>query len=174
MLLKLASHWIVFILPILACSLQAQAPGAPSGAQTTIIVGETGRVVRVIDGDTIEVNINGQTIDVRYLQMNTTERGEPCYQEAKDANAALVEGQVVTLLADSEPTDQYGRWLRHVYANNLHVNAELVRNGWAEAVVYEPNDQFWDAFIELEQQAAQAKRGCHGLTTLFEDNSYRR
>lgn len=173
MSLKIPSILLLFIAPALACSLQTQ-PSSLSINPQTIIVGETGRVMRVIDGDTIEVNINGQTVDVRYLQMNTTERGEPCYQEGKDANATLVDGKVVTLIADAEATDQYGRWLRHVYVNNLHVNAELVRNGWAEAVVYEPNDQYWEAFILLEQEATRAKRGCHGLTTLFEDNSYRR
>lgn len=139
--------------------------------------GEQGQVTRVVDGDTIDVRLNdGETIRVRYLGMNTTEtnRGESCSQDGKQANAALVDGQRVTLVADRDPEDQYGRALRYVYVGDLFVNAELVRQGWAEAVMYEPNDRHWEQLIEIEQQAERANRGCHGMNDIFDDGSYRR
>ncbi|MEM6528281.1 MAG: hypothetical protein AAF653_08290 [Chloroflexota bacterium] len=54
---------------------------APSGGSNNSVSapsGEQGRVVNVIDGDTIDVNINGEVVRIRYLGMNTTERGETC------------------------------------------------------------------------------------------------
>jgi len=136
--------------------------------------GEVGRVVRVIDGDTIEVEIEGDIVDIRYLGMNTTERGETCYNEGKEANAALVEGQIVTLVPDEDPIDPYDRQLRYIYVGDTFVNAELVRQGWAEAVMYEPNDRHWDDLIALEQEAERAGRGCHGISDMFDDGTYRR
>lgn len=147
-----------------------------SGAVFSPPSGETGRVTRVVDGDTIDVDINGEIIRVRYLGMNTTEtnRGEVCAQEGKSANAALVEGRTVTLVPDRDPTDRYGRALRYVYVGSTFVNAELVRQGWAEAVMYEPNDAHWDEFIALEQAAERGRRGCHGMSDIFDDNRYDR
>lgn len=162
--------------PVSSSTTGGSTTGSTNDSAPPANVGETGRVTRVIDGDTIDVEINGETIRIRYLQINTTEknRGESCSQEGTDANAALVAGQIVRLVADQEATDQYDRWLRHVYVGDLHVNAELVRQGWAEAVVYEPNDAFWEAFIALEQEAAAAGRGCHGISDMFDDGNYRR
>ncbi len=146
------------------------------GSSSAVQGGETGRVVRVIDGDTIDVDINGAVVRIRYLGMNTTEtnRGEVCSQEGKQANADLVEGQIVRLVADEDPTDPYDRELRYVFVGNTHVNAELVRQGWAEAVMYEPNDAYWNEFIALEQEATAAGRGCHGMSDIFDDDSYTR
>lgn len=158
-------------------SSSSSGGGSTSGGSSVPVQGgETGRVVRVIDGDTIDVDINGAVVRIRYLGMNTTEtnRGEVCSQEGKQANADLVEGQTVRLVADEDPTDPFDRELRYVFVGNTHVNAELVRQGWAEAVMYEPNDAYWDEFIALEQEAAAAGRGCHGLSDIFDDDTYRR
>ena len=176
----------VLLLSILACSANPIAivtPGAPvssnntgasSSTGSTAPRGETAQVIRVIDGDTIDVNLNGREVRIRYLGMNTAERDEPCYQQGKDANAALVNGQTVTLVPDREAQDRYGRELRYVYVGNTFVNAEIVRQGWAEAVMYEPNDAHWQDFIALEQEATRARRGCHGISDLFNDGSTRR
>lgn len=146
------------------------APNVPGNAPSG---GEQAQVVRVIDGDTIDVMLNGQEQRVRYVGMNTPERDEPCYSEARQANAALVQGQTVTLVRDTSETDRYGRLLRYVYVGNTFVNEQLVRDGWAEVVVYPPDDAQADAFRALEQAAAQAGRGCHP-TGIFNDGSYTR
>jgi len=125
-------------------------------------------VGRVVDGDTIEVLINGSPEDVRYIGIDTPESvapGEPveCYgHEAADANARLVEGETVRLDFDAERRDPYGRLLAYVYLDDLMVNAELVRRGFATTLTIPPNDSHADRFARLERQAGAAGRGLWG------------
>jgi endonuclease YncB( thermonuclease family) len=131
---------------------------------------ETGVVVRVIDGDTIDVDINGQRTRIRYVGVNTPENDEACYSEATNANKSYVEGKTVRLVRDVSNTDRYDRLLRFIYVGDIFVNAEMVKAGYAEAVLYDPDDGFHDEFVEFERQAARAGRGCHP-TGIFNDNS---
>jgi len=136
--------------------------------------GETGaRVVRVIDGDTIDVEVNGQTHRVRYIGINTPESDEACFAEATAANAALVTGQQVRLVKDQSETDRFDRLLRYVYVGETFVNARMVEEGWAESARYDPDVQHFETFRQLEAQAASAGRGCHP-TNVFNDGSYTR
>ena len=134
-------------------------------------VGETRKaaVVRVIDGDTIEVNIEGEIFSVRYIGIDTPEtvhptRGEePCGKEASDKNRELVEGNVVELEKDVSETDKYGRLLRYVYVGDIFVNAELVRLGYAQVATYPPDVKYQDSFLQLQKEAREASRGCWRL-----------
>lgn len=137
------------------------------------INGETARVVRVIDGDTIDVEINGEEFRVRYIGVNTPERDEVCYAEAVRANRDLVQNTTVTLVKDTSDTDQYGRLLRYIYRGTSMVNEALVRDGWAEVVRYPPDTGYYDRFRDLENEAARAGRGCHP-TGIFNDGSMTR
>jgi micrococcal nuclease len=158
---------LLFILLIALSSLligcDALEPGTPTG-------GETGEVVRVVDGDTIEVRINGQIYDVRYVGVNTPERDEPCFNAATDFNARLVAGESVRLVRDESNTDRYDRLLRYIYVGDTFVNRELVEEGYAEAVLYEPDDEYYQEFRQLEIQAANNSLGCHP-TGIFDDGS---
>ena len=77
-------------------------------------------VVRVIDGDTIEVEIDGTSYRVRYIGIDTPETVHPqkpveCFgKEASEKNRELVEGKRVRLEKDVSDTDKYGRLLRYV------------------------------------------------------------
>jgi endonuclease YncB( thermonuclease family) len=154
---------ILLILLAASCTNEALAPA-------TVPVGETAQVTRVIDGDTIDVRINGVGYRVRYIGMNTPERGEACYQQATDANAALIEGKTVTLVKDVSETDVYGRLLRYVYVGGEFVNADLVRDGWAENAEYPPDTAHAAEFRQLEAQARDKNIGCHP-TGIFDDGS---
>jgi micrococcal nuclease len=134
---------------------------------------ETGRVMQVIDGDTIDVSINGESMRVRYVGVNTPERDETCYADAWAANRAMVEGQTVRLVRDTSNTDRFDRLLRYVYVGNTFVNEELIRSGHAEVVLYAPDDQHYDEFRQLEGEAARSGRGCHP-SGIFEDGSDQR
>ena len=134
---------------------------------------ESGRVVNVIDGDTIDVDLNGQQVRIRYIGVNTPERGEACYQDATNANRALVEGQTVQLVKDVSDTDRFDRLLRYVYVGDVFVNEALVRDGYAEAVLYNPDRRFFDNFRDIEEAAARANSGCHA-TGIFDDNNSER
>jgi endonuclease YncB( thermonuclease family) len=132
--------------------------------------GETGRVTNVIDGDTIDVEIDGAEYRIRYVGVNTPERDEPCYSEARAANAAMVQGQTVTLERDVSETDRYGRLLRFVYVGTTFVNATLVSQGWAESVEYQPDTRMTSTFQAYERAAASANLGCHP-TGIFNDGN---
>lgn len=135
--------------------------------------GDVYTVTRVIDGDTIDVKSGEVTYRVRYIGVNTPEHDEVCFDGATNANSDLVDGQQVRLVKDESNTDRYGRLLRFVYVGDTFVNEALVRDGWAEAVLYPPDDQFHDHFVELEQDATAAGLGCHP-TGIFDDGSYTR
>jgi endonuclease YncB( thermonuclease family) len=135
--------------------------------------GDTARVLSVVDGDTIDIDINGQRDTVRYIGVNTPERGEACYNEATQANRIFVEGQTVRLVADREDRDRFGRMLRYVYVGSLFVNRAMIEQGYGEAVAYEPNVLYFSEFSGLEQQARASNRGCHP-TSIFNDGNDRR
>jgi micrococcal nuclease len=134
---------------------------------------QIGFVTRVVDGDTIDIDIGGNAHRVRYIGMNTPERDEPCFDEATQANADLVAGYEVRLEKDVSETDRYGRLLRYVYVGDVFVNQALVAEGYAEAVLYEPDNRYYDFFSELEAEAAQSGLGCH-KSGIFDDGDARR
>ena len=55
----------------------------------------------------------------------------------------------------------------------VFVNEQLVRDGYAEAVLYQPDDLHYDEFVALEKSATSANKGCHP-TGIFDDGSYTR
>lgn len=126
---------------------------------------EIGLVTNVVDGDTIDVDLNGQTYRVRYILVNTPETKhptlgvEPFGPEAFAANKALVEGKTVRLEKDVSPTDKYGRLLRYVYVDDLLVNEELLRLGLAQVDIYPPDLKYLDRFRAVQQQARENRVG---------------
>jgi micrococcal nuclease len=172
--------WTLILLCLLACSFTygfEPVTVTPGGGITPRVgnppQGEAGTVVSVIDGDTIDVQMGGETVRVRYVGMNTPERDEPCYTDARRANADLVDGKLVTLVRDSSNTDRFGRLLRYVYVGNMFVNQRLVGQGYAEVVSYPPDITHFNEFKQLEDQARAANRACHA-TGIFNDNTYER
>ena len=123
--------------------------GAESSSRGTL-------VQRVIDGDTVVLADGAR---VRYIGMDTPERGEPFFDEATEFNRRLVEGRRIQLVEDESETDRFGRLLRYVFAGDILVNAELVREGLAEAKRYEPDVKFADCFDTLMQEARDNRRG---------------
>jgi hypothetical protein len=65
-------------------------------------------VEEVIDGDTIDVLIDGILYRVRYFGVDTPERGRICYRESLDRNGQLI-GDTVYLLPDARTEDEFGR-----------------------------------------------------------------
>lgn len=157
--------WIMLALAALACNASVNTNNGSgntggSGGSTGSTEGELAIVEDIIDGDTIDVDINGVGYRVRYIGVNTPERDEDCYRDATNANAGLVEGQTVWLVTDVSNTDRYGRLLRYVYVGDVFVNAMLVAQGYAEAREYRPDTGFAEYFNDLEIEARNAERGC--------------
>ena len=117
-------------------------------------------VVRVIDGDTVELADGSR---VRYLCIDTPERGEPFYAEASERNRELVEGKGVRLEPGVEDIDKYGRLLRYVYVEGVFVNAELVSGGYARTLIFDEDEPHAELLRQLEAEAKAANRGLWAL-----------
>lgn len=117
--------------------------------------GEPAEVVRVVDGDTLVVEVAGVEERVRLVGVNTPEEGECWYEQASDELAALV-GDEVGLEADVSDRDQHGRLLRHLFTGEVGetwVNLELVRAGAAVSRSYPPDTTRQEALDEAEEVA---------------------
>jgi micrococcal nuclease len=125
-------------------------------------------VSRVVDGDTVEVQLGGETEDVRYIGVDTPETVKPgapvdCFgPQASAFNHRLVEGRRVHLVLGEERRDVYGRLLAYVYLGDRFVNAELVQRGLARTLTIPPNDRYAGRFKRLEMAASRAGRGLWG------------
>jgi micrococcal nuclease len=153
------------LLPIASTTiLEPPLDSPPTVTEATVAVPPataTGRtqalVVRVIDGDTVEL---GDGSRVRYIGMDTPEATGDCYsQEATARNETLVLGRVVELEKDVSETDQYDRLLRYVYVDGVMVNEVLLAEGYAQVTTYPPDVKYVDRFLAAQQQAIAAGAG---------------
>jgi endonuclease YncB( thermonuclease family) len=130
--------------------------------RTLCAAGEAAKVLNIVDGDTIDVRLkNGVEERVRFIGIDTPERGEPCFQEASERNSTLVANTSIRLIKDTSERDIYGRLVRYICnSSDVFVNAQLVSDGVAHAYRYRPDTRFADRFKALEQEAQQAGRGC--------------
>lgn len=98
-----------------------------------------GTVTAIVDGDTIKVDVGGKVETVRYIGVNTPEKGQPGYRQAVEENRKLVGWKAVRLETDRQKRDKYGRLLCYVWAGRRFVNRELVRRRVAQVMKVEPN-----------------------------------
>jgi len=147
--------WLALLLTVLPSSVTPQADSA------------TVQVVRVIDGDTIQVCcVFGDREKVRYIGINTPEIHHPMKgvelfgKEASEANRKLVDGKTVRLEFDVQEQDRYGRLLAYVYLEEgTFVNVWLVENGYAAVMTIPPNVKHQELFLKLQREARDARRG---------------
>ena len=112
-------------------------------------------VVRVIDGDTCVLENEER---VRYRGINAPEEGDPYFNEATQANSDLVTGKVVRLEPKDPSRDTQGRLLAYVFVNNLFVNEELIRQGYAH--VQRPlRAEYRDRLLTAQKAAWQEALG---------------
>jgi len=114
------------------------------------------KVTRVLDGDTIEIE-GGER--VRYLGINAPESGQPFSTESTRENERLVAGRVVNLEFDVQTQDRYGRLLAYIWAGNMLVNEEIVKNGYAVSETIQPNVKYQDLILKVQEEARTACRG---------------
>jgi len=110
-------------------------------------------VKTVIDGDTIKLK-DGKV--VRLLGINAPEIDENCYQESREKLKSLIKGRTIRLETDSTKKDSYGRLLRYVFVDDVFVNAEMIRSGYAK--VFGKSEKYVDILLEMEDKAKKAKR----------------
>ena len=130
---------------------------------------ETARVLRVIDGDTIEVSLNGKEETVRLIGIDALEVIDPrkaveCFgKEASDKAKEVLNGKTITL--ESDPAqgnrDKYGRLLRYVFINELNINKLMISEGYAHEYTYQNNPYKYQ--LEFRNAQKKAKENKVGL-----------
>jgi micrococcal nuclease len=137
------------------------AMAAPAAAQSAL----DGIVTRIVDGDTIHVDLGGRVEKVRYIGVDTPElhhpaRGEePGGRAAADVNRQLVSERRVRLELDVQARDRHGRLLAYVWVADTMINAELVRRGFAQVMTVPPNVRHQSLLLRLQREAREAGRG---------------
>jgi endonuclease YncB( thermonuclease family) len=127
------------------------------GSRTGVI---EGRVVAVHDGDTISVRVDGAPMRIRLADIDTPESGQPWTDQARRALSARVFDKEVRVIEVA--VDVYGRTVGEVYADDVCVGCELVREG--HAWVYR---RYTDDAVLLRLEADARARGA-GLWSLPE------
>ena len=150
---------------VAAACASPQPSGRPAGA-------DRGVVTHLVDGDTLDVRIDGRTERVRLIGVDTPESVAPnrpvqCYgAEASTYLETLVpEGTEVRLERDRVARDQYGRLLAYVHRveDDLLVNLAMVEQGYADAVTYGDNEALYPQLAAAEAEASAAGRGLWGV-----------
>ncbi|MGB9749622.1 MAG: thermonuclease family protein [Caldisericia bacterium] len=113
-------------------------------------------VKKVIDGDTAELD-NG--LIIRYIGINAPEQNQNLYNESKQRNKELVEGKKVKLEFDNLLFDQYGRLLCYVFVDEIFVNYQLIKEGFAVLDKVYPNTKYINKLTEAENFAKENKLG---------------
>ncbi|HSS98619.1 MAG TPA: thermonuclease family protein, partial [Terriglobales bacterium] len=102
-----------------------------------------GTVTDIWKGDEIQVEVNGESFDVRYIGVDSGEL-------SPDVNSQLVLGKQVLLIRDVTDVDEYGRLLRYVInSDGVFVNYELLKRGAAFLSIEEPDKACEQAFDQV-------------------------
>lgn len=151
------------------CCLLILLPPLQAGAGTAL----WGRVVEVVDGDTVTVETSdGKVEQVRYIGIDCPETSHPrrrveeLGREASRFNEALVLGRRVLLELDLQKKDRYGRTLAYVWVESdegsFMVNELLVSSGLAVPYAIPPNLRYTDLFREAFARARSSGSGLWG------------
>ncbi len=109
----------LFVIPIIFCFNNSNAQ---------IIF--TGKVVKIIDGDTFDLLLqNNTTMRVRMNGIDCPEKKQPFFKNAKQALANYIFGKIVKL--NSKSKDKYKRTLADVFCKNENINLKMIANGFA-------------------------------------------
>lgn len=129
---------------------------------------QTGRVVDVVDGDTIKVLMDGdgRVHSVHYIGVEapSSNGGLSLAGDATRRNAELVYHKQVTMVRDITDADGSGTLQRYVMVEGLFVNYELVSGGYAAAVASAPDSACLNALQATEERAKAAGLGLWGAS----------
>lgn len=136
-------------------------------------------VIRVVDGDTIKVNISGEVESLRLIGVDTPESVHPKKEKnvpegkiASDYVKNLIEGEDVYVEFDVEERDRYGRYLAYIYLEDGEMlNNKLVKEGYAQLSTYPPNVRYVDMFKESARIARDSGVGFYESNGLFDEGS---
>ena len=146
-----------------------QTQTVESTAIPTIQSWPEAKVVKVVDGDTLSVSLNGKTETVRVIGIDTPETVDPrkpvqCFgQKASDMAKEQLLNQTVQL--ESDPTqgelDKYNRLLRYVWLDDgsSDFGAIMIQFGYAHEYTYSLPYKHQEKYKKLQKEAEQGKKG---------------
>ena len=155
-----------FALLIGLASCSGSSP-LPNGQADLVKIAD-GKIVKVVDGDTVDIDIDGHTERVRLIGVNTPETKHPtkpieCFGPEASAylTQLLPKGTTVRIERDVEARDRYGRMLLYLYlgSNDLFINLDLVARGYGTPMSIEPNTFHRNDFVRAAAQAEAANVG---------------
>lgn len=124
------------------------------------------KVLRVVDGDTLKVQIADKGYKVRLLGVDTPESVSPKKgkntKEGKIASEYTkknLEGKDIILEFDVSPYDRYGRLLAYVYVDGICYNEKLLEEGYAKVMMISPNVKNSKYYRQIEKQAKENNTG---------------
>lgn len=126
---------------------------------------------KCVDGDTVKVTVDGEVKTVRFLAIDTPESVHPTKEveefgkEASDFTCNLVSNAKKMYLEydkNSDKEDKYGRLLAYVYADDLMVQKELIKKGYAEVAYLYADYTYTSELQDLQEVAKKQKVGIWG------------
>lgn len=143
-----------------------------TGVVTAAVSTDGAVVTHIVDGDTFDATVDGRSTRIRLLNVDTPETKDPdadvqCLgpEAAARLGQLIPVGSTVRLSYDQERTDGYGRTLAGVHDDEGRlVNAELAREGLGTAVLFEPNDRFYDDVADAQKEARAGARGLYATS----------
>jgi len=124
------------------------------------------KILTVLDGDTFSI-ADGRVVQLSGISAPQYNYTEPSYsdngaQQSRQYLAKLLpQNTPIKLILDHRKQDRYGHILASVSrsSDNLDIVAEMLHSGWARQIVHPPNDQQWQCYQALEQEAQRQHKG---------------
>jgi micrococcal nuclease len=125
--------------------------------KSSVIATTEVRVTKVFDGDTVKTETGEK---IRYIGINSPEKGEPFSSDATELNKQLVLGKSIGIEYDIQKKDRFGRTLAYVFSDNNLVNIVLVKKGLVVSETIQPNVKYQDKIVDGQKEA---RDNCLGI-----------
>ena len=150
-----------------AISANPWAGAIPEAACIPPDLPQTGRVVEVLDGDTVRVLMDrdGRVYSVHYLGVEAPRLSGDSEVQGRLAmarNTELIFGKAAVLVRDISDADPSGTLLRYVMVGNVFVNQALIQDGLAKVGMDSPDTACLQTFLAAQQEAQSEARGIWG------------
>lgn len=125
-------------------------------------------VEHVVDGDTLDLNMDGKRVRVRLIGINTPETVDPrrqveCFgKEASNRAKEILSGKWVSVEADptQDTNDKYGRKLLYIYTQDGTLfNKQMIADGYAYEYTYRYPYKYQEEFKAAQKEAREGQRG---------------
>ena len=153
---KISLALVIFLLAFTGCKSADKVPQVPNDGHTYY------EVERVIDGDTLDIDVIGKVRLIGIDTPETVDKRKPVQYFGKEASlflTRLVQHEKVRLEYEQNKTDKYKRTLAYVYmTDGTFVNAEIIKQGYGFAYTKFPF-KYLEQFRAYEKEAREDKRG---------------